>query len=326
MTKVCYLKADEFERLEQISQYIDCLRNKRLPLKFAYIGKTAHTHDKLVRSNEYKLSDNEGRLIRDKLAIAQISNQINPEGFNLIDIGAGNGVKATNIISSILVKNIAVNYIALDYSDELLKIAKRNLLESFPTLEIQTALIDFEQRQFQDELDNIHFYSTFEKIYLFLGTTLGNPFDRMRTLENIRNSINNGEKLLIGVELYDENKIDDVLSHYCNTPFYNAVFNPLTFAGLSPEDGKLEVVFNKGTRNVEVHFIINEKISVIHNENAVIEFNQYDDLLIFISHRFTKAELLSDLGNLDFSVSSILLDDESNYALSICSGSNPRVK
>ncbi len=324
--KVYYLKAEEFERLDQIDQYINCLRSNRLPLKFAYIGKTAHTHDQLVRSREYKLSDNEGRLIQNKLSINQISEQTDPNGINLIDIGPGNGIKASLIISLLLQKNIAVNYVALDYSDELLKIAQKNLTESFPTIEIQTAQIDFEQQHFQSELANIHLYSNFGNIFIFLGTTLGNPFNRMKALENIRNSMNNGDRLLIGVELYDENKISEVLSHYCNAPFYDAVFNPLTFTGLNPGDGKLEVVFNKETRNVEVHFIINNKISVIYKNEVIIEFENNDDLLIFISHRFTKSELLSDLSNLNLSVSSVLLDDESNYALFICSGSNSRVK
>lgn len=317
MDKEYILKTDEFEREDQINQFVYCLQNKKLPLKFAYIGKTAHTHDKLVRSKEYKLSDNEGKLIREKLTPEKISKNI-PRGFNIIDIGSGNGLKATSVIYALKKQNLEINYLALDYSDELLLIASKNIIKCFPHLGIQTIQTDFEERSFVPELSKIHLVSNFENIFLFLGTTLGNPFNRERVLQNICDSMKVGDTLLVGVELYDEKKISEVLSHYNNVPFYNAVFNPLTFAGVNFEDGELKVLFNQYSRNVEVHFIFNKRISILCRNHEHIDFFPNDDLFIFVSHRFTKEELISDLNKVGISSLTTLLDKNSNYALFIC--------
>lgn len=71
-------------------------------------------------------------------------------------------------------------------------------------------------------------------------------------LSNVALSMAQGDHLLVGIELFRPDRIADILGHYQNEPFYRAVFNPLTFCGLTRSDGALEVGFNETTRNVEV--------------------------------------------------------------------------
>ena len=46
-----------FERDAQIRDFVQGLKDGFLPLKFSYIGPAAFTHDQLVRSPSYRLSD-----------------------------------------------------------------------------------------------------------------------------------------------------------------------------------------------------------------------------------------------------------------------------
>lgn len=312
------LDFNAFERQQQLDEYLAALKQRMLPLKFAYIGRAAHTHDELVRSREYGLADAEAALIRARFA-SSILPKLSGAGLNVIDVGSGNGIKALVVLRILHQKFSDLRYIGLDYSEELARIAVRNISAELPWLTVVTWQIDFEANPFRDIVDRIR--TGYSNLLLFLGHTLGNPFDRLRTLSNTRNSMGSQDTLLVGVELYQPTRVHEVLEHYRNEPFYRAVFNPLTFAGLQREDGILEVSFNELTKNVEVHFQFTKDVSVRISPSEVIEFKSGEKLFIFLSHRFSEAELREMFPMAGLHVRDILLDDDRTYALIFASAS-----
>lgn len=312
------LNTSVFERSSQIVEFVQGLRNRFLPLKFAYIGPAAFTHDQLVRSPSYRLSDTESLLIRNRF-YENIVSKIGLSGkkINFVDIGSGNGLKATALLDVFFNEHFSVNYLALDYSQSLLDIARKNITNAFPRFDfINTEVVDFENESFSDIVSK---YLPNDKFCLFtlLGQTLGNPLNRTKSLSNIRNSVidSNNSGFCIGIELFDPANVKEMLTNYRNEVFHKAVFTPLTFVGLSQKDGLLDIDFNYETKNVEVYFEVYEKTCIDCEKFGYVDFEKGDRILMFLSHRFDLDALRQDLIEARFETKSTILDSGTNYAM-----------
>lgn len=304
-----------FENEQQLHEYLTALKQRILPLKFAYIGRAAHTHDELVRSQEYGLTDTEASLIRESFTSLILPTINGVNGLNVIDVGSGNGNKALVLLNILHQKFSNLEYIGLDYSKELSQIAVSNILSKLPLLKIKTYPIDFESSSFHEIVNRVREENGYLNMFLFLGQTFGNPIDRLQTLSNICNSMEVGDTLLVGIEYYQPDKIDYILEHYRNEPFYRAIFNPLTYAGLQREDGVLEISFNKKTKDVETHFKLINDVSVQINISECIEFEKDEKILIFLSHRFDEVELRDVFKKTRLHVREIIPNEDHIYAL-----------
>jgi len=303
-----------FENPKQGQEYVSALRQCILAFKFAYIGRAAYTHDELVRSQEYGLADTEAGLIRARFA-STILPKLNMMGLNVVDIGAGNGTKALTVLEIIHQTISSLRYMALDYSETLLQIAIQNILSKLPWLDTSIHRIDFEASSFRDIIHQVQEKNQFPVLALLLGQTLGNPPNRLQALLNIRQSLRVNDSILIGVELFQQDRISEVLAHYQNESFFRAIFNSLTFAGLQRADGVLEVSFNELTRDVEVHFTLTKSIQIRANPFGDIKLEKGDRLLIGVSHRFIEPELKELLTTSGFVIQDIVLNDNRTYAL-----------
>jgi uncharacterized SAM-dependent methyltransferase len=314
MLKQYSLDTAAFERQLQIVEYVSALRQKYLPLKFAYIARAAHTHDELVRSREYGLADAEAALLRAEFS-SSILPRLNGTQINLVDVGSGNGIKAVLVIDELHKKFEEIRYLGLDYSGELLEIAVRNILDAAPWLTVYTAQVDLEQKPFTQELSRFYAEKNYFGLLLLLGHTLGNPKDRQIALSNVARSMRSRDHLLVGIELYRPDRVTEVLAHYMNEPFYRAVFNPLTFIGLQRDDGLLQVSFNETSKNVEVNFLLQNTINVDLPSSETLRFVEGDSLLIFLSHRFELNEIEDLFLKTGFAKPLAFVDQDSGYCL-----------
>lgn len=313
MKRQCYLDFNAFEKQEQIEEYLAAIKQRKFPLKYAYTGRAAYTHDKLVRSQEYGLAYTEAALIQNRFA-SSILPKLTGIGLNVIDVGSGNGIKALVVLKLLHQKFSNLRYVGLDYSKELLNIAVTNISKKNPMLDIFTYQIDFEINHFREIIKKVQKETGYSNLFLFLGHTLGNV-NPIRTLLNIRNSMGIRDTLLAGVELYQPDKVDYTIKHYRNEPFYNAVFNLLTFAGFERGDGTIDVSFNELKKDVEVYFQFTKDISVQISLCEAIEFKKGERLLIFFSHRFNEMEIGEIFRLAGLNVLDIMFDNDHVYAI-----------
>jgi len=309
-----------FENHVQALEYMEALKSGFLPLKFAYIGKAAHTHDQLVRSKEYGIADIETQLI--KASLGGLLEKLNCSNvINLIDIGSGNGLKCASIINVLNLLEIKSHCHLLDYGNVLLNVALTNLQKIFPDVPIDSHVVDFEKGAFQTTISKINHTNKYPNIFLLLGHTLGNPLNWQSVLKNIATSMRKGDYLLIGVELYEVERIKEILAHYDNRPFRDAVFNPLTFAGIDINDGVLNILFDRQKRNVEVDFVFkNAKYAEVETENFrdTVAFEKESSLKIFVSHRFLKDELFGALEAAGVRTIDHITDNRNTYMITVC--------
>jgi uncharacterized SAM-dependent methyltransferase len=197
----------------------------------------------------------------------------------------------------------------------LLRIALSNVAEALPDQHVIPHRIDFEAQDIRPLIQPIRDKTHCPILFLLLGHTLGNPLDRRAVMSNIAASMADEDHLLLGVELFRPDHIADILIHYQNEPFYRAVFNPLSFSGLTRTDGALEIAFNETTHNVEVHFRLLKDISVHLGNSNRLPLTTGQRILIFISHRFTSSELVELCSDASLRVERMVSDDENSYSL-----------
>ena len=312
------LDISAFERPSQITEFVKGLKDRFLPLKFAYIGAAAYTHDQLIKSPSYHLADIESTLIRDRFYEGIISKLgLTKKVLNFVDIGSGNGLKAITILEVLFNGKFSVNYLALDYSQNLLDIVRKNIVNAFPDYNLMsTEVIDFENNPFAGVISK-HIDNNAFSLFTLLGHTLGNPLDPKKALANIRKSMidRNNCRFCLGVELFESTKVEEMLANYRNDAFHKAVFTPLTFIGLSPQDGLLNIDFNYDTRNVEVFFVFSQDVSVNCHSLGFLDFKKGDRILIFLSHRFSFDILRQDLINAKFEIQTTIVGTSTNYVL-----------
>ena len=151
----------------------------QLPLKYAYAGSAAHTHDALARQASYASVVGAEEV---RSAAAFLSDH--PAG-QIVEIGPGNEQYSAALLTADRWRG---RYLALDFSRTLLAIAAGRLRSGLAgAATVSTAFWDVEQgpttaiaewRQGDAPL-----------VVLFLGQTLGNVEDVPATLRNIRESL-----------------------------------------------------------------------------------------------------------------------------------------
>lgn len=309
------LNSSCFDDARQSRAFVAALKSRRLPLRFAYVGPAAASHARLVECCAYQLSTTESELI--KTAAADLARSFGfAEGANVIDVGAGTGQKAVAAIAAFNGYFPTAAYVAIDYSQELLIHATRVVGAAYPRIgKIASVHLDFEECRIEPQRSLFPQLPRLPNLFLFLGHTLGNSSDRVRTLSNIANALSLNDKLVIGVELFDCARPSACLRQYDHEVFRDAVFAPLTFVGLTRRDGTLEVRFNTFQRDIESWFSFAHevRISIAGSETASFETN--DSILLGISHRFDLDEVSHLCSSVGLKVLGVQRDEARSYCL-----------
>src|SRR6185312_13003744 len=198
-----------------------------IPVKFVYLNEGAEKWDEIYKqwAEQEGVTDEEMRLL-----LAHMDSFIaafdNPEGLNLIDLGCGNGVPAARIISKLREKGLRVNYVAVDISKEMIKLASDNLLKEFPDLPITRLLTDFEKDSLTDELLNIRQQTNYPNLLINLGNTLGNYVNVSAVLTNFLESMTVDDYLLIGNGLANDYNPQKIIDTYNIPVIIDTVTSP----------------------------------------------------------------------------------------------------
>lgn len=152
----------------------------------------------IMEMPEYYLTNSELEIFRDQSEkIIKSLNLNKNEEFELIELGAGDGLKTKHLLKTLLENNFKFKFIPVDISQNSLNVITERLENLFPDLEI-----DPKQGDYFQVLDQL-FLSDKPKVILFIGSNLGNMEDQIATnfLEKIAQHLKIGEKLILGVDL-----------------------------------------------------------------------------------------------------------------------------
>lgn len=191
---------------------------KRISSRYFYDERGSQLFQAIMQLDEYYLTRCEYEILAEhKAAILKLFQskpvEARPEGqassdddyFELIEFGAGDGLKVKLLLSHFLQQQAHFKYIPIDISADALNGLIADLKQTFPQLETEGM---------QDEyFKALHFLKTrsdVRKVVLFLGANIGNfnEAEAVRFLSDLRTSLNADDLLMIGFDLKkDPNRI-----------------------------------------------------------------------------------------------------------------------
>ncbi|SHJ75108.1 dimethylhistidine N-methyltransferase [Reichenbachiella agariperforans] len=193
---------------------------KTLSSKYFYNKRGDELFQQIMKLDEYYLTDAEYSIFESQKDNILKAFSPNGEDFNLVEFGAGDGYKTKVLLQHFVSEEALFDYIPIDISQHALDGLAQSLAQTIPELSITPMQGDYFQ-----VLDRLSHSSTRRNVILFLGSNIGNfSFDQAQNfLSKIREDINTGDQLLIGVDLKkDPTKI---LAAYNDSKGVTAAFN-----------------------------------------------------------------------------------------------------
>jgi uncharacterized SAM-dependent methyltransferase len=273
----------------------------------AYLDlEESENYKSLATNSEFELFEKNMPLLKDKL-----------ESFgaiNVVDLGCGDGKKAEFIINK-LGKKFKVRYCPIDISGYMVEKAIETLSKSKvdEIIEFQYNISDFENLE---NLTPLLSKGTFKKsLFLLLGYTLGN-FEIHELLYAIRSSMNRGDVLMIVSGIASEkwqqwiNDVKDPKKLAVNSFF---IYTPLQL-GLSKNDLEFGARY-KNSRVEYFYTLMNDK--KIQFQDKTIYFNKGDQIIVAVSYKHEKQDLLETL-NMHFDEVSFTVSKDKSTFLALC--------
>lgn len=177
---------------------------KSLPSKYFYDKKGDELFVKIMQLPEYYLTRVEHEIFKTQsqyiIDALQLSNKVY---FELIELGAGNGLKTKELLRLLNKENYKFTYIPIDISQNALDNLEESLLREFPNQSIKKQQGDY--FQVLESLKN----SNHHKVVLFLGSNIGNLPDELASefIFKLGANLNFNDKLLLGVDLIKSGSI-----------------------------------------------------------------------------------------------------------------------
>ena len=190
--------------------------SKSLPSRYFYDSKGDEIFVKIINMPEYYLTDAELEIFTKQTSELIRSFGMNGEHFEVVELGAGDGLKVVKLLKQLNGHNFT--YAPIDISVSAIEKLQNRLLSEIPGLDF-----DGQQGEYFEVLDSLK--DVGKKVILFLGSNIGNLTDSRAHdfMVKISASMNSHDKLLIG---FDLKKDPDVIENAYNDPHgYTKEFN-----------------------------------------------------------------------------------------------------
>lgn len=186
-----------------ISQFYEAVlkglsnNEKYLSSKYLFDANGCRIFQEIMQMPEYYLTDSEFEIL--SLQAEFIIESLNfKTPFNIIEIGAGDGLKTFKLLEYLINKNIDFYYIPIDTSLEAMTKLTSKLKERLPSLKIQPRIGNY-----YEVLEKENLLTKIPSLLLFLGSNIGNyTLDgAVSLLRLLHNYMKDNDKLLLGIDL-----------------------------------------------------------------------------------------------------------------------------
>ncbi|MBD1396309.1 L-histidine N(alpha)-methyltransferase [Pontibacter sp. JH31] len=195
------------------------LAQKKLPSRYFYDAKGSRLFQQIMELPEYYLTRAEFEVLNTHRQA--MASHFAAEGFfHLVDLGAGDALKTKLLLRELTQRSKDFDYIPIDISGDAMVQLTGSLQEEIPGLQVQAVVGEYIQA-----LEWLHHHKTGPKVVLFLGSNIGNfePEEGIVFLQRIRQCLDPGDKLLLGVDL--RKNPDTILKAYDDAAGITAAFN-----------------------------------------------------------------------------------------------------
>ena len=212
--------------MEYIERFAEDVREglssepKYLHSKYFYDEVGDNLFQQIMELEEYYLTDCEAQIFENNKD--EILDCFSDDGgvFDLIEFGAGDGLKTKILLNHFVDNNVNFNYIPIDISESVLDSLTEDLNNTLPDLVNKPICDDYFHAL--EELNKLDYN---KKVILFLGSNIGNfrgdnaiPF-----LKHLGADMSNKDQLFIGFDLMKDPRV--ILDAYNDKEGITAEFN-----------------------------------------------------------------------------------------------------
>jgi len=309
-TLIDYFKIEIDEGLSNIE--------KSLPSKYFYDKKGDALFVQIMHLPEYYVTRSELEIFKTKSQSIIDSLQLNPNTyFELIELGAGDGLKTKELLRELNRLNYKFDYIPVDISQNALDNLEKDLNREMPSLSISTKQGDyFEVLELLKENHN-------PKVILFLGSNIGNMSDDVATdfMSKLSGNLQKKDKLFLGVDLIKPASI--VLPAYNDSQGITAAFNLNLLERINTELGaNFDLEFfkhqpeYKECDGIAKSFLVSTKAQQVYitKINKIFDFYEGEKILMEISRKYNVTILNAILSKTDFVIKGRITDSKAYFA------------
>ncbi|PKP24746.1 MAG: L-histidine N(alpha)-methyltransferase [Bacteroidetes bacterium HGW-Bacteroidetes-2] len=205
---------------------------KYLLSKYIYDEKGDKLFQDIMHMPEYYLTNCEYAIFKKYTAEIATIFSGEEQGFDLIELGAGDGKKTKILLKHLIELEQNFTYIPIDISQNAIDGLVKNLSKEFPELKVEG-----EKGEYFEVLENLKTYKSRKKVVLVLGSNIGNLLHpkAIEFLTKLNQSLHKQDLLFIG---FDQKKHPQtILNAYNDTTGITEAFNKNHLARINKELG-----------------------------------------------------------------------------------------
>lgn len=300
---------------------------REIPLKYSYKGKGASIWDsfylKSIIPKWYRPSSVEIDLLKQNFAYIN-GNLQKCKKLNIIDVGAGNSYPVKQFIKNLLKMGRVNQYIALDISEELLKVSRNNFQRWFPLIEFHSYTIDIENNSIPQILSkNQVQLETLDtaNLILHLGVTIGNHKNRTQVFNNFKNSMGKNDFLVFTNEIGSNSQWDGIARGGCRyhaEQIYEWIKNQF---GVKAEDCELVRKYDLKTDSITANIKFRHSYTFKFNYikiNQSLQISEGEEITIWRHHKFEIPELMQEIEQAGLQLVHYSTNKYSSHIMVIC--------
>ncbi|MEM7533481.1 MAG: L-histidine N(alpha)-methyltransferase [Chloroflexota bacterium] len=299
---------------------------KTLPCRFFYDKTGSELFEQICDLPEYYPTRTEGGMLEsDALQIIETAMQDGNE-LTLVEFGSGSSVKTRILLDATLSKQPYLQYSPIDISADFLLESAQALQQDYPNLSIRAVASEY-----QDALPHLPSYPLQSRLFLFLGSSIGNfdLFGAVAFLEQVSQHMTATDRLLIG---FDRVKDISVLeAAYNDAAGVTAKFNKNLLTRINRELGGNFVLdqfdhhapFTRAYNRIEMRLVSRCAQSVyIEALDQTVDFAKGEFIHTEDSHKHTDQSIAALAEATGLEIEATWMDTRSWYSLVMFSKSN----
>lgn len=193
---------------------------KSLPSKYFYDERGDKIFQEIMKMKSYYLTKAEFEIFefQGPKILELIKKEIGKSRFQLVEFGAGDGLKTKLLLEHLVKNEIDFQYVPIDISSSVLKSLKEDIQNRWPSIDCREVVNTYEKGLEEVESET-------PKVILFLGSNLGN-FEKEAAKEfvaNISKRMKKDDFLIFGIDLKKKPKL--ILEAYNDPEGITRAFN-----------------------------------------------------------------------------------------------------
>lgn len=292
---------------------------KRLPCRYFYDETGSELFERICETPEYYPTRTERAILSG--CAAEIADVTGP--CELVELGSGSATKTRVLLEAYAEVEDGVAFAPIDVSEEILLESSEALVDQFPGLSVRAY-----SGTYEDALTNLHEPDAPQRMFIFLGSTLGNFTDDARKafLARVRRAMAPGDFFLLGIDRQKDPAI--IEAAYNDAEGLTARFNRNILSHLNarfdgdfdPEAFTHRAFYDRRLHCVEMHLVSDlAQGARLDHLDLDVDFAVGESIHTEISQKFDPASLGNELAGLGLETTAIWSDPRDWFSLMLLS-------